>query len=54
MLTLATLIRFELRSLLRDPTILLTLFGGILLYSFLVSAPLTRPDAARTAGGTGG
>ncbi|KHS71724.1 ABC transporter [Pectobacterium brasiliense] len=39
MLTLATLIRFELRSLLRDPTILLTLFGGILLYSFLYPRP---------------
>ncbi|MER3384088.1 ABC transporter permease [Pectobacterium aroidearum] len=39
MLTLATLIRFELRSLLRDPTLLLTLFGGILLYSFLYPRP---------------
>ncbi|MCL6360997.1 ABC transporter permease [Pectobacterium polaris] len=39
MLTFAKLIRFELRSLLRDPTILLTLFGGILLYSFLYPRP---------------
>ncbi|WP_225086699.1 ABC transporter permease [Pectobacterium colocasium] len=39
MLTFATLIWFELRSLLRDPTILLTLFGGILLYSFLYPRP---------------
>ncbi|AIA69425.1 ABC transporter permease [Pectobacterium atrosepticum] len=39
MLTFADIIRFELRSLLRDPTILLTLFGGILLYSFLYPRP---------------
>ncbi|ASN87324.1 ABC transporter permease [Pectobacterium versatile] len=39
MLTFAKLIQFELRSLLRDPTILLTLFGGILLYSFLYPRP---------------
>lgn len=39
MLTFAKLIRFELRSLLRDPTLLLTLFGGILLYSFLYPRP---------------
>ncbi|QQG28972.1 ABC transporter permease [Pectobacterium carotovorum] len=39
MLTFTDIIRFELRSVLRDPTILLTLFGGILLYSFLYPRP---------------
>lgn len=39
MLTFADIIRFELRNLLKDPTILLTLFGGILVYSFLYPRP---------------
>lgn len=39
MLTFAKIFRFELRALLKDSTILLTLFGGIIFYSFLYPRP---------------
>ncbi len=39
MLRFAKIVRFELRALLKDSTILLTLFGGIIFYSFLYPRP---------------